>query len=264
MLSPTSKFISLLIGLFLNCFSLASAAKGTDSICAVTNFAIDPFGNCYFLKGDEIIKTNILGAELVRYSRKDLGEPTSFDVNNPMRLLVFYAPFAVIRILDNNLIDQSEINLRELGVLQPKVMAGTPDQGIWIYDEISGSLLKIDTRLKSTAISVDLNQLLAKRPQPIQLLANQQWLVLRELNDIMVFDQFGTKIKSIHFDNPLCLLQLDENILSMDSGEGLITYDLRLNSSQKSLSPCPEQASKSYISEGKLWFIRNQCLHFPQ
>ncbi len=258
-----NKFLTLFV-LFIFSGACLEAQIYRDSIQGVSDFNLDPLGNCYFLKGSDIVKLNARGSELVRYSMKNIGKPSSFDVNNPMRILIFYAEFAVIRILDNNLVEQSEVNLRELGIMQPRVMAGTPDQGIWVYDEISGSLIKIDQALKRSAISVDLNQLTGKRPNPHLLLANQHWLVLQDENTLFVLDQFGTKVKTLALTEKPSLLQLKENELIFSSDKKLITMLLTMNAEKTDVCNCPAVATKCILNGDKYWYIVNQTLVLPE
>jgi hypothetical protein len=254
---------SFLLFFLLTTFSAAGQMR-QDSITGVKDFNLDPLGNCYYLKGADIVKINSRGKELVRYSMKNIGAPSSFDVSNPMRILIFYAEFATIRILDNNLVDQSEIDLRELGLLQPRVMAGSPDQGIWVYDEIPGTLMKIDVRLNKSSFSVDLNQLMGRRPNPTLLLANQDWIILKDTREIMVFDQFGSKVKSIPFEQEPHLIQLKDNLLMINLKNELITYNLSLNAEAKTAVFCPPGCSKSLLSADKCWYILDQNLYIPQ
>lgn len=244
-----------------SCLQLQAQVR--DSVQQVIRFRIDPLGNCYYQKGSDIIKLNSQGKELVRYSMKDLGTPTSFDVSNPMRILIFYAEFAVIRILDNNLVDQSEINLRNMGIIQPKAMAGTPDQGIWIYDDISGNLVKIDNKLGASVISVDLSQLLQRRPVPLALQANQQWIAWLDNEEIIVFDQFGTKLKSFKIKERPVLFQLGEQSISYTQSGQKITHHLRLNGIEEEEFPAPPLAQEAAYSGTKLWYLQNGTLYIP-
>lgn len=253
----------LLLFLLLLGSCIQTFAQGRDSIQQVLQFRLDPLGNCYYQRGSDIVKLNAQGKELVRYSMKDLGTPTSFDVSNPMRILVFYAEFAVIRILDNNLVDQSEINLRNMGIIQPKAMAGTPDQGIWIYDDISGNLVKIDNKLGASVISVDLSQLLQRRPVPLALHANQQWIAWLDNEEIIVFDQFGTKLKSFKIKERPVLFQLGEQSISYTQAGQKITHYLRLNSLEEEEFPGPLKAQEAAYSGTKLWYLQNGTLHIP-
>jgi hypothetical protein len=253
---------ALLLVIFSFTFSHAQIPNKT--IANVSNFEIDPHGNCYYWKDDDLVKLNTSGKELVRYSMKNLGTPSAIDVSNPLRILVFYSSQAVIRVLDNNLIDQSELDLRSMGIIQPKVMAGTPDQGIWIFDEISASLIKIDTKLKSTALSVDLNQLIGRRPNPVRLIANQNWIIMQDQQGIIIFDQFGTKLKSIPTDKPTNVLQLTENSLWYSENGQLMSYQMIINAFQKETNLCPKNAVKVYFSEAKCWYLEQETLYLPQ
>jgi len=259
------KSLQLLYGVLLLCclFSFVAMAQQPLHIKGVSDFSIDPLGNCYYRINDDIIKADRGGRELSRFSRRDLGTPTSFDVSNPLRILVFYAPFARVRILDNNLIEQSEIDLRSMGILQPKVIAGTPDQGIWIFEEISGSLLKLDTRLKSTAISVDLNQLLGRRPQPDLMIANQRWMVLKDAGEILIFDQFGTRARSLPLPGRTRMLQLNEDRLFYEENGQIIDYSLVYNIGRPTDQKCPPEAVMARTHEEKCWYLTANELVFP-
>ncbi|MFM9055167.1 MAG: hypothetical protein ACKOQY_00540 [Bacteroidota bacterium] len=221
-------------------------------------------GNLYVVSGAEIQKFSPSGAPGVRYSRKDLGTPTSIDVSNPLRILIFYAEFALINITDNNLVDQSEIDLRSLGYLQPRAAAIAPDQGIWIFDEIIGALIKIDTRLQSAAISVDLIQLLGYRPQIREIATSRDWVIARDDSLIHVFDLFGTKSMSIPIQSKPVLCQLIEGTLLFSQGEELVRTDLRTRTEQRSPLPCPSASERTewidnrcrYMVRGNLYMAR--------
>lgn len=250
-------------GLLL-CFFTAVKAQDREIGNGISAFHIDPMGFCYFQKGDDIIKLNREQKEFVRFSMKDLGTPTSFDVSNPLRILVFYAEFAMVRVLDNNLIAQSELQLRPLGILQPRVMAGSPDQGIWVYDDISGTLSKINTQLGKAAVSVDLSQLLGKRPAPTALKAVNDWVVMLCPTELIVFDQFGTKVKTIPLGSPPALFQLEESRLLYTQGDQLIVEDLRLRVFKTQLSPCKSRGESMVLFGDKCWRLDNQVLYLGQ
>lgn len=252
----------LILLLLSSTLSLAQKAK-LHCISGVLDFALDPMGNCYYLKNGDLIKANKEGKEIVRYSRKNIGPPTSFDVSNPVRILLFYAEFATVRVLDNNLIDQSEIDLRSMGFLQPRAMAGSPDQGIWIYEEITGSLVKLDNRLGTAALSVDLNQLLGKRPQPTAMQTSRQWVLMQDKSGLIVFDQFGTLYRRIAISKTPLLVQLNDEELVYEENNHLQKLHLKLLT--QSEKPMPEQLTgdKILLNESSAWTLKEQelCLY---
>lgn len=245
------KVISLLLLTFI--FNVVAIAQDGVISTVVQSFRVDPIGNCYFQKGTDIIRRSASSGAEVRFSMKDLGNPSSYDVNNPMRILVFYADFAIIRVLDNNLVLQSEIQLRQLGILQPRVIAGSPDQGIWIFDEISGTLVKLDTRLGNIANTVDLNQLLGKRPLPTELIANQNWIVLAEKEELQIFDQFGTRVRSVKLKTPTRTLMLLENEIVFSEDNQLVTIQLRTGISGYKPIPCNVNADHFILQKDQCW-----------
>lgn len=256
--------ILLVICLLLMDFAGLASADSLRLVSGVDDFYSDAVGNTYVIRGSEIIKFNRKGIQLVSYSRKDLGIPTSLDVSNPLRIFVFYADFALIRVLDNNLIDQSEINLREMGINQPKSFAATPDQGLWIFDEILGSLLKVDSRLKEAALSVDLNQLLHRRPLPLRMLANQHWLLMEEKDHLLLFDQYGAKVTDIPISDSPRLLELRDDQLRFENNGKTETYMIRLKQFSSEPLRCDSTAKKIVLFEEKCLILKDKTLSISQ
>lgn len=256
--------VALLLAMLPTTNVRAQSTSDPINLGKAFDFRSDPMGNIYVVSGAEIQKFSPAGTPGVRYSRKDLGTPTSIDVSNPLRILVFYAEFALIKITDNNLVDQSEIDLRSLGYLQPRAAAIAPDQGIWIFDEIIGALIKIDTRLQSASISVDLIQLLGYRPQIREIATSRDWVIARDDSLIHVFDLFGTKSMSIPIYSRPVLCQLIEGTLLFSQGEELIRTDLRTRTDQRSALPCPSESERTewinnrcrYMYRGNLYMAR--------
>ena len=66
-------------------------------------FTSDNLGNAYLIKGHEIFKYLPNGKLFNRYSNLMLGNITSVDATNPLKLLLFYRDFSKIQFLDNQL-----------------------------------------------------------------------------------------------------------------------------------------------------------------
>jgi len=256
-------FIRFLVVLFIFCCNMVSAQ--IDSIEKVSNFNVDAIGNVYVLKGTEILKFNSKGVLLLKDSRKDLGTPTIIDSRDPLRLFVLYKDFAIIRILDNNLSEQSSISLRDLGYVDPKLICGTFDNSIWVFDKTVNRLSKVDVKAQKESISLDLNQLLGRPIPATQMEQSQRWVVLLAGKDVLVFDQYGTYLKIITLDLEPVIFQLEEDMLLAGKEDNFKVYSLTksLLSTPKTLH-LPSDCTKALLREEKLWILKNNTLLFPQ
>lgn len=248
-------FIFLLI-----CFSFNNVHA--DSIPSVSFITGDALGNIYIIRDAEIIKLNPQGKTISSFSKRDLGTPYSIDARDPFRVLVFYREFAAIRVLDNHLAEQSTIELRQLGINDPAVITGATDQGIWIYDQTSAQLLKIDPLLQQTTGSVSMEQYLGRRIEPLRLEQSQTRLAMLTAEEIILLDQFGTYIRSIPYAN-VSLMQLNEQELLAGNDSAITQYSLRGIASRDLPETLPSGISQAYFHEGKWWYIRNGWLLIP-
>ena len=87
---------------------------------------------------------------------------------------------------------------------------------------------------------------------------------MHDQQGIILFDQFGTKLKSIPLDTPSIVLQLSENSLIYSDKGQLMSYQMNLNAFQKENNLCPQNAVKAYFSEEKCWHLDQETLYFPQ
>src|SRR5436190_16778523 len=85
-------------------------------------FSVDALGNIFLVNGPEILKLDEKGVFLSKFSKRDYGNITSLDTRDPLRLLVFYKSFGIMRTLENKLSEQSVIDLRTLEVKDPTLI----------------------------------------------------------------------------------------------------------------------------------------------
>ena len=237
-----------------------------DSICRVTDFDIDAIGNYYIVKDAEIIKYDSHHILLNRTSRRDFGAPTAIDARDPLRLLVFYRDFGMISILDNQLAEQSSIDLRNSGFIDPLLFAGAVDQGIWIFDRTSSQLTKLDTRVLKSIITIDLRLLFNKNITPTLLEQSKHWVIMLNGNDLLIFDQYGTYVRTMPLKNtPLTFQFKNDDELWVADVEGVKTYNLQLLGSEKLLLvKLPLHLKKARFNDLGGWFMsENGCLSIP-
>lgn len=236
-----------------------------DSSIAVKDFTVDMLGQCYAISGSEIIKLDATGNIISTYSKKDLGNPTSLDARDPLRLLVFYRDFGMIRILDNQLAEQSQLDLRQLGFSDVRLIAGNDDQSIWIYDRANAQLSKLDVRLQKSLLTVNIKQFLGKAIFPRKLEVSRSWIVLQNEKEQILLDQYGTYSRTIPLNYIPILFQLDGHQLLTGNSDSVEITDLNLFDSTKKIDmTLPYEAQKAVIFKDKIWYLKGDKLFLPK
>ena len=157
-------------------------------------FTTDNLQNIYAVTDDfKVVKYDSSGQLLHTYSNKSLGQPTSLDVSNPMKLMLYYKDFSTIVWLDNTLSEITETNLATIGIIQSPVACLSADGNFWVYDEADQRLKKFDSQLRLIKDGAALQNFSAQLLQPIQMKEEDQHLYVSDTSQgIFVFDQYGS------------------------------------------------------------------------
>ncbi len=242
---------------------LISDAIAGDSLPDVRLFSVDRLGNIYIIRNDELIRYNESHQVTARFSRKDLGAPTSIDTRNPLRILVFYRDFGTVRILDNQLSEQSTANLRTLNILEPAFIAGSADQGLWVYDQSTAQLIKLDRTLRSTALSIDLRLLLGKDPAITGMEVNDNWIALKANGQALIFDQFGTMSRKIPLNCAPTLFQLIQDQFVCNCGATTLFPLRNAGLEPRTMDGPPPGVSACQLVNGNYYWLQAGWLHLP-
>lgn len=129
-------------------------AEKRDSIVLTADHFLgyDQFGFFYSIKNNVLSKTK--KEESFEYKNISLGKPTKIDIQNPLKIMLFYENFNTIILLDNQLSETQKINLSENDV--PIMAAATGiafGNRLWIYNSLTQEIGLFDY-LKNTFQSV--------------------------------------------------------------------------------------------------------------
>lgn len=96
----------------------------------------DPFGYSYFIKDNVFSK--IKGTEVFEYKNVSLGNLTKADLQNPLKIVLFYEDFNSVILLDNQLNKITEINfsLNNTPIVAALVGMSTQNQ-LWVYNTLN-------------------------------------------------------------------------------------------------------------------------------
>lgn len=174
----------------------------------------DKLLNSYVIsQNDELIKFSKEGKELYRYSNFDLGEISHIDASNPFNLLIFYEEYQTVEILDRTLDRTASFDLFETGLSNVRAIALSNDQQIWIYDELTFKIKKMNANGEIVFESADLSNLLVDNYSPSFMFekAGNIYLI-DESKDVFFFDVFGNFAGMETFTVPLSKLQLLDDL----------------------------------------------------
>ncbi|MFY7965999.1 MAG: hypothetical protein ACOVO1_13960 [Chitinophagaceae bacterium] len=110
------------------------------------DFEIDNLNNIYIVSSNNQIKKinqNFDSLAVFNDTRR-FGNIHLLDVNNPLKILVFYKEFSTIVVLDRFLNMINTIDLRKQNLLQVSCIATSYDNKIWLFDELENKIIKID------------------------------------------------------------------------------------------------------------------------
>lgn len=106
------------------------------SLTADRFLGYDQFGFYYSIKNNVLFKDK--KNEHFEYKNIALGKPTKIDIQNPLKIMLFYENFNTVVLLDNQLSEIQRINLSENIVPIIASAAGIASQNrLWIYNNLT-------------------------------------------------------------------------------------------------------------------------------
>jgi hypothetical protein len=135
---------NLLLSLFVISFSIVYGQnqkiypkiQDTLTFRVESYIGLDQFGFQYFINNDVLYK--IKGNETFEYKNPSLGKITKVDLQNPLKIVLFYESFNSIVILDNQLNEVHRINFNQNSIPIIITATGVASQNqLWIYDSLN-------------------------------------------------------------------------------------------------------------------------------
>jgi len=168
---------------------------------------IDNFNNLYFIDENTLVKqTN--DSEFI-YNNRQLGQISSFDGFNPLKLNLFYQDFNTVMVLDNRLSEITKINFNTLKPFRniSHITTGN-DNTIWCFNQDNQQLELFDYRTNNTkAKTLPINE------NVIQLKSdyNTCWLLTKRY--LYVYNYFGSLLKKMENDGYTSMAVSNGNVV---------------------------------------------------
>ncbi|MBP7075513.1 MAG: hypothetical protein KBB11_00560 [Bacteroidales bacterium] len=218
------------------------------------NVGVDVLGNLYVFDSFQIKKTDSNGKVVFSYANKNLGEITSADVTDPMRIMLFYGDFNYLVFLDNSLsLLRDPVSLDGLNLNRAEVVCASQKGGFWVFDSGDLRLKYFSSNLQqlneSNAIDVDVSN-----DKSISLKEFTDYVCLVfEKNGCFVFDKFGNyvfRIQEQGFSAPY----VNNGYLYYIMKNELVEHNLKLHNETK--IQLPVDNSIQVLFNGTLLYVR--------
>jgi hypothetical protein len=247
-------------------FPFYAKPQNTDSNYTLINeieidaklITVDNLNQIYALNADnEIIKFNSNGEEVFRFNNNRLGDLTHIDASNPFNLLLYYADFSNILILDRTLNSTVQLNLFELNFTKVSAVGLANDNNVWVFDDLNFQLKKIDRKGAMIAASDNLNFALNKPIRPNFLLEREQKVFLNDPEiGILIFDFFGQFEKVLEFKNLNKFQVIGEQLLYVEQDK-LHSFNLKsLLTKSIKLQKKMEENDNILVQKNRLYLIK--------
>ena len=188
--------------IYLLFFSQKTSAQEYQLIASIDTVAkiasVDNFGNLFIVTPqNEVLKFNAKGKFLWNYTNKTFGEINHLDVTDPLRVILYYAAFQQIVVLNNNLSEISKYSFNHNPDQQITLTASANNNGFWVYDQINRELKKLSNSFIDDLKSGNIYQRNGFDMKANFMVSDEQYVYINdEQFGIRIFDSYGNFIKT--------------------------------------------------------------------
>lgn len=166
----------------------------TVSLNADRLVGIDNLGYVYYLRNNTLYKKN--STNTINYNNLQLGNVSSANAFNPLKINLFYMEFNTVVVLDNRLSEMFRMNFN---VLQPlknlsHISTGN-DNTIWLFDQNTQQLENFDYKVNTVRFKT-----LPVQGEVLDLKSNYNFCWLLTETELHTYNYFGSLISKINND----------------------------------------------------------------
>ncbi len=225
---------------------------------SVKQFTADNLGNVYVLtSAGLLIKLNSRGDSLNVFNDvRRYGTVYAIDATNPMKVLLYYKNFSTVLMLDRYLNRINMIDLRKSAIFQAKAIGLSYDNNVWIFDEQSAKLKKVDETGRLLSETADLRQVLDVVPSPHTITDRDGFVyVYDSTKGLYIFDYYGTLKNSLPLTGITDLQVIGKTIVGRRQNK-LVRYTLgTLELQEEPLPGVIQNAQKIYITQQGIYVL---------
>ncbi|MCB0652340.1 MAG: hypothetical protein KDC85_13775 [Saprospiraceae bacterium] len=223
---------------------------------AFVDFAVDDLLHLYTLdQSNELIKFDLEGKALFRYSNNKMGKPATMDVSNPLNILLFYPDYMTAITLNRTLSESGRFDLFGPRLLEVTAACLSIENNLWVFDASNFQLKLIDGRGQVIEKSDDLRLYFNAPPVITQMEAHKGYLYANvPESGIVIFDNFAQFDKELPFPHLIHFQFLQNNLIFQRENN---LFQLDLNGLRENPVKLPRE-----INENTLVKVKNNYLFF--
>ncbi|UQD55941.1 hypothetical protein [Flavobacterium sp. K5-23] len=197
----------------------------------------DQFGYHYSIKNKVLLKTKT--NESFEYKNFSLGKTTKIDLQNPLRIVLFYENFNTIILLDNQLNETKRINFSENSVPIAVTATGIASQNqLWIYNNLNQQIglydyLKNDYKTISTPLQENFKYYYSDFNTFQWVDSKSNWYKIDIFGKITAIGKVSNFEQIQLLPNNMALILKDEKIILQDLKKDIIYSIVNINKSFK-------------------------------
>ncbi len=244
----------LFITLLLTLISV-SQAQTVDTVSITPNadlMAIDPQGQLYVVNNNTLYKFQLDGTLQYTYTNNILGSIASIDVDNPLKIMVFYRDAGTILFLNDKLAPIGDaIDLFSKGFTTISLATYSTKNNLILYDEANTDLVILDFYFQEQErIHYDFGEF---SPFLLKDIHERMLLMQDGQSGIFFFDGFGTFEKNIALYSPFPIQLLNEQILYIKNHQ-LSSYNYT-SLENHPICELPDEVTQALIYRNKLLLL---------
>ena len=204
---------------------ITATLKDSTQLKAKAIFGIDNFGTFYYATENNSFHKKTKDT-IITYANFQLGDITSANTFNPLKINLFYKDFNTVVILDNRL---AEIKKVDFNTLQPyknvSFVSSGYDNSLWLFNQDYQYLELYDfnaNKIKLKTVPV--------QSEVLDLKSDYNYCYLLTKNYLYVYNYFGSLIRKIEnsgydslaFNEAHLVLKKGESLFILEKNEAII------------------------------------------
>ena len=224
----------------------------------------DVYGNLFVTTStNQFKKISVSGDSVSVFNDvKKYGNPSLIDINNPLKILLYYKNFATVVFLDRLLTLRGSLNFRSSNIFAAKAVATSYDNHLWLFDEQDFTLKKIDESGRVLLASNDIRNQIGATPSATSIMDRENVVYVYDIDKgFFLFDYYGAYRKTIPVTG-WDFVNVSGNLLYGFKDGKLITYQMDTNMEKQFLLPSAFARNRALKAvNGKLYLLKEEGVY---